>query len=134
MSCRSTSHPPHQRSPRRQRWKKRTEMKKAVVAARFLILTVLLKRLTLDNNKTHLKLELNTDKRRQRLSGELMPGHSSSRFQPNYVRRETRYPASPSARPPGSGRVRLYSKQSTQKKGGNWIISTAFFSYTLSKI
>lgn len=55
------------------------------MVTRFLILTILLKRLTLDNNKTHLKLELSTDKRRQRVSGELMSGHSSSRFQLNYV-------------------------------------------------
>lgn len=89
------------------------EMKKAMMVSHILILTVLLKRLTLDNNKTDLKLELKTDKRRQRLPREA----DYRSFQLSipaelHVKRNTA--PSFSICLPGSGRVRVYSKQSTK--------------------
>lgn len=45
------------------------EVEKGGAVTQIFILTGFLKKLTLDNNKTILKLELSTDRRRQRLPG-----------------------------------------------------------------
>lgn len=88
-------------------------MKKATVVPHILILTILLKQLTLDNNKTSLKLELSTDKRRQGLPGEAdyRPFQLSIPAELHVKRNTT---PSFSIHPPGSGRVRLYRQTRTK--------------------
>lgn len=132
LFCPSTSHPPYVQSPRKQRWKKWMEMKKAMVVPHILILTVLLKWLTLYNNRTHLKLEHNTDQRRQRLPGEPITGHSSSQFQLNYTWRETQHPASPSAHQAAGGSDSTANR--TQNKGEAVLFPLHFFIHTLKNI